>query len=309
MWGAARVAAGMQRVSGNRCAEGFTILMYHRVAERVPGVEPPTCNVTPQRLRRQLAGLLKLGFEAWPLSELLAAHCQSRTIPSNRFAVTFDDGYENNYLEALPILRELKVPATIFLATKYLDTDRPFPFDNWSATGTPRVPVSSWRPLSTAQCHHLLASGLIELGAHTHTHARFLGRSEAFRRDLNVCLDVLHDRFGIECPTFAFPFGDTSPELVAITKQLDVSCCVTTDHRRVQPGDDVYQWGRFDVGEADTAAIVAAKLSGWYSTVALATKRMARPFTSLTGSTRRPDSGNTNRDSYLDIQPAEKALS
>ena len=62
-------------------------------------------------------------------------------IPSNVFAVTFDDGYENNYLNALPILRELNVPATIFVATKYLDTDRPFPFDDWSAAGKSGVPV------------------------------------------------------------------------------------------------------------------------------------------------------------------------
>ena len=55
IWATARVAAGLQNLCGNRCRDGFGILMYHRVAERVPGVEPPTSNVTPERFRRQLS--------------------------------------------------------------------------------------------------------------------------------------------------------------------------------------------------------------------------------------------------------------
>jgi peptidoglycan/xylan/chitin deacetylase (PgdA/CDA1 family) len=273
-----RVAAGLQSLCGNRYSDGFGILMYHRVTGRVPGVQAPTSNVTPERLRRQLAGLLARGFVAWPLSELVQAADESRSIPANVFAVTFDDGYENNYLHAWPILRELKVSATIFLATKYLDTDRPFPFDDWSATGTSRVPASSWRPLSTTQCAEMLADGLIELGAHTHSHDRFLGRCDEFRRDMRVCLNVFRDRFGIDRPTFAFPFGDRSQELIDAARQLDLACCLTTRHQRVRPGDDVYQWGRFYAGATDTPVVLAAKLSGWYTAVATAGKTLTRPL-------------------------------
>jgi peptidoglycan/xylan/chitin deacetylase (PgdA/CDA1 family) len=201
--------------------------------------------------------------------------------------VTFDDGYENNYLFALPILRELNIPATIFLATKYLDTDRPFPSDDWSASGSNLVPPSAWRFLSTSQCRELLESGLVELGAHTHTHQRFLGLRE-FRRDLRLCLDILNDRFGIERPTYAFPFGDASSERIDVAKQLGVSCCLTTRHRRVQAGDDVYQWGRFDGGPTDSSAILAAKLSGWYTTLADASKEALRRLATLAPSRYRP---------------------
>jgi len=134
MWATAKVAAGLQNLGGNRYSEGFGVLMYHRVAEHVPGVSPPTLNVTPKQLRQQLAGLLARGFRCWPLTKLVMAHLESRSVPANVFAVTFDDGYENNYIHAWPILRELNIPGTIFVATKYLDTDRPFPFDDWSAT-------------------------------------------------------------------------------------------------------------------------------------------------------------------------------
>jgi peptidoglycan/xylan/chitin deacetylase (PgdA/CDA1 family) len=286
-WAAARTAATLQNFYGNRYDDGFGILMYHRVAERVPGVEAPTSNVTPERLRQQLIGLLARGFECWPLSRLVAAHRESTAVPKNVFAVTFDDGYENNFLNAWPILREWNVPATIFVATKYLDTDRPFPFDDWSATGTSRVPASAWRPLGSSECEEMLASGLIELGAHTHSHERFLGRRDDFRRDMQICLDTLSERFGIEQPTFAFPFGDLDQELVGAAKELGVACCLTTQHRRVLPSDDVYQWGRLAAEGGDTPAVLAAKLSGWYATVTTSGKELAHPLSAISRAASR----------------------
>jgi peptidoglycan/xylan/chitin deacetylase (PgdA/CDA1 family) len=278
VWATAKVAAGLQNLGGNRYAEGFGILMYHRVAEHVPGVSAPTLNVTPKQLRQQLAGLLGRGFMCWPLTKLVMAHLESRPVPANVFAVTFDDGYENNYIHAWPILRELNIPGTIFVATKYLDTDRPFPFDDWSATGSKRTPPSAWRPLSTAQCREMVSDGLVELGAHTHSHRRFVGHCSEFARDMRLCLNVLSDRFGITRPTFAFPYGAVSAELVDAARQLAISCALTVRHRRVQAHDDLFQWGRFDVGPGDTPAMIAAKLSGWYPALATTAKEVVRPL-------------------------------
>ena len=52
-------------------------------------------------------------------------------IPPGSVVVTFDDGYLNNFTEALPILEEFKIPATIFLATDYMDSGELFPFDKY----------------------------------------------------------------------------------------------------------------------------------------------------------------------------------
>ena len=140
--------------------------MYHRVAEQTLGVENPTVNVTPERFREQLVGLLAQGICGLAADEAGASSAAAgQTIPGSAFAVTFDDGYENNFSHAWPVLRELNVPATIFLATGYLDSDRPFPFDGWSASGSSRVPSTAWRPLSRRQCDEMLSDGLVELGA------------------------------------------------------------------------------------------------------------------------------------------------
>src|SRR6187455_3034553 len=66
-WSAALLGESSYARGGRR----FGILMYHRVADVVPGQPEPTWNVTPTRLRHQLAGLLERGFQAWPLRKVL----------------------------------------------------------------------------------------------------------------------------------------------------------------------------------------------------------------------------------------------
>ena len=184
------------------------------------------------------------------------------------FVVTFDDGYENVYHNAWPILKELSVPATVFLVTSYLDADRPFASDDWAAAGSAGVPATAWRPLSTAQCAEMIEHGLVEIGSHTHTHADFRGRPEAFRRDLARSLDVLREPLGVAQAPFAFPFGHAEPELIAAAREAGVTCALTAEPEPVAPQADPFTWGRFTVAGSDTAATLALKLSGWYTSLA-----------------------------------------
>ena len=178
-----RGATFLQSLFGCRGKNCFGILMYHRVAEVIPGIPEPTWNVTPQRFQEQLRGLLDRGFEAWPLRKVLEFHQAEKPIPRQAFAVTFDDGYECVYTQAWPILKKLHLPATLFLSTAYLDSLDPFPCDDWRAAGEPHVPRDSWQPLTTDQCREMQAGGLIELAAHTHTHDDFRGRPADLRID------------------------------------------------------------------------------------------------------------------------------
>jgi peptidoglycan/xylan/chitin deacetylase (PgdA/CDA1 family) len=123
--------------------------------------------------------------------------------------------------------------------------------------------------MTTAQCLEMLNSGLVELGAHTHSHEDFRGRPEEFRRDLEVCVQILRSRFGIETVPFAFPYGSprngfTSPELRAAAREVGVTCGFSTRAMLVDPRTDPFTWGRFTAFSWDTSATLAAKLSGWY---------------------------------------------
>lgn len=268
---AARAAAVARTFCGWGAPGTFGILMYHRVTDAVPDAPFPTWNVTPRRFRSQLRGLLARGYRPRHLREVLAACAAGRPIPPRTFVVTFDDGYENNYTDAYPILRETGVPATIFLATAYLDSRTPFPCDDWEAAGTGKVPVTSWRPLATWQCKEMHNGGLIDLGTHTHTHGDFRGRPELLYRELRFSLDVMRKKFGLDDATFAFPYGTTwlgyaGPPLSDAARDAGVLCALSTDTDAIYPGDDPFEWGRFTVEQSDTGATLAAKLDGWYGT-------------------------------------------
>jgi peptidoglycan/xylan/chitin deacetylase (PgdA/CDA1 family) len=257
------VMTAVGSVLGPLPAGGLGIFMYHRVFPGPAGACAPTWNVPPARFRAQLAGLLARGYRAWPLRRALEHAGAGRPLPSRTFVVTLDDGYANACTHALPVLRDLGVPATVFLATAYLDREGTFPFDDWPGAGRPGVPPDSYRPLTTAQCAALQASGLVELGAHTHTHECLCDRPDAFGADLAASVRVLQSRFGVARPTFAFPFGVVNPGLVAAARQAGVACSLTVDAALVRPGSDPFAWGRFVVEASDTPSSLAARLDGW----------------------------------------------
>lgn len=290
---------------GKRLREAFGILMYHRIAPHFAGQPTPTYNVTPDRFRAQLAGLLERGFQAWPLRRVLRYHTTGERIPRNVFVVTFDDGYACLHRHAWPILQELRVPATIFLATAHLDSKEPLPFDIWAAAGSPAVDADAWQALTTQQCEEMRADGLIELGCHTHTHRDFRGHTDALAQDLARSLAVLRARFDISDPTFALPFGILDAAMLEIVRAAGMCCCLTTDRQLVEPTCDPFEWGRFGVEQSDCAATLAAKLNGWYSLV----QNTWRWLAALRGGRAPAGQGRANPQSHHRVSHCAKNAS
>jgi peptidoglycan/xylan/chitin deacetylase (PgdA/CDA1 family) len=103
-----------RRLSGRR----LFILMYHRVDRRIPPLFETA--VSPDVFEKQVA-YLKKHFEIVALGSLGERRPTGKH-GKDLVALTFDDGYRDNYLHAFPVLREYGVPATVFLATGYIDT-------------------------------------------------------------------------------------------------------------------------------------------------------------------------------------------
>jgi peptidoglycan/xylan/chitin deacetylase (PgdA/CDA1 family) len=275
---AGHLGAGLTQLLGRRRVTGFGVLTYHRIAHPAGRGQPPTWNVPPRRFRVQLEGLLARGFHPVPLRRVLEDCAVGRPPRPGTFVLTFDDGYENVFLHAWPVLRRLGVPATVFLATAYLDTQAPFPFDDWAPAGGGRVAPSVWRPLSTAQCAQMYGSGLVDLGSHTHTHADFRGRPDQLAQDLLLSAAELRRRFGVSGATFSYPFGIAGPDLAQAARRTGMLCGLTTDNALVQPGTDPFAWGRFGVAAADTPATLAARLDGWYDLARNTWRSLRRAF-------------------------------
>lgn len=101
------------------------VLMYHRVAEST--TDPWGLCVSPQNFRAQMHVLTELA-DPVPL-ESLSASLRSGRAARTPVAVTFDDGYLDNLTNAKPILDEFKVPATVFVTTGGVGSERPFWWD------------------------------------------------------------------------------------------------------------------------------------------------------------------------------------
>ncbi|RDI97140.1 polysaccharide deacetylase [Dyella solisilvae] len=122
------------------------ILAYHRIT---PLPDPDIyefdlelISTSPEGFREQMS-FIKRHYHPMRLSDVAEAINTGRELPTDAVVVTFDDGYNDNYHVAFPILRELGVPATFFVSTGHIDTGHPFAYD-WLVhmilrTGAPRL--------------------------------------------------------------------------------------------------------------------------------------------------------------------------
>ena len=244
------------------------ILAYHRVARPVKSSLQPTWNVTPQNFERQISGLIEAGCQPWSLTQLDEAFQKQLEIPQRVFITTFDDGFASVYSEALPILRRYEVPATVFLATSYIDSGCKFPSDDWSLAGDGQVPPDSWKPLSWKQCQVLADDPLITLGSHTHTHQDFRGRPNDFRDDVAFSLDQLR-RLGISSPAFSYPYGIQhlgfcDDALARVLQGFGIRVALSFDPQIIDGRIDPLFWGRFPVRNEDTSSSLLARWNQYY---------------------------------------------
>lgn len=248
----------------------FGILVYHRVSPNVPGLAAPYYNVPPEIFRQQLSGLQQLGFTFLALRDVLQRRARRESLPPLTVVVTFDDGFRSVVQQAFPALQELGIPATVFVSTAYVGQSEPFPFDAWGQAYTGIAPADSYLPMGFEECAKLMSSQLVEIGAHTHSHADFRGRPAVFRRDMEACLATLSEKLNVTCPTFAFPYGcprlgHAGDDLVEEVRRLGLPTALTTVARCADVTDSPLRWGRFNAYDWDTADTLAAKLTGNYS--------------------------------------------
>lgn len=108
----------------------LVILTYHRVLAEDDShrlCEQPGMIVSPGHLRNHIAIMESLGAVPMFLDDWLEQQKQSpENLPRLAFAVTFDDGWRDNFTQGLPVLREKNTPATIFLVSDFLDTKHVF---------------------------------------------------------------------------------------------------------------------------------------------------------------------------------------
>ncbi len=113
-------------------ARDLLILAYHRVRDVVDedafGFDLDLVSASCAQFRAQMS-LLRERFNPVRFADLAAALAGGPPLPPRAVIVSFDDGYDDNYRCAFPILRELGVPAMFFVSTGHIDSGRPYAYD------------------------------------------------------------------------------------------------------------------------------------------------------------------------------------
>ena len=171
-----------------RRPEGLVILIYHRV-----GAHTPVSVDLPRALFAEQLAALAAGWSPVSLDEAARLLAAPAAPPGpSPVCVTFDDGTADFVDEALPELVAHGIPATVYVATDFVETGRAFPDDG--------------RPVSWAGLRDAVSTGLVTVGSHTHTH-RLLDRVDGpeAAAELDRSVGLIEDRLGVACTHFAYP--------------------------------------------------------------------------------------------------------
>jgi len=242
------------------------ILMYHRVA-RLGAYDQLT--VTPERFEEQIATLVsrcRVISLAQALTELEAGG------PRTPAAVlTFDDGYRDNLVHALPVLRRHGLPATIFLTARFADgtlRHRRYPDE-------PGQLHLDWRDIAV-----MAAEPGITFGSHTLTHP-FLSRLDeaAVVREIAGSRREIAERIGSEVEFFCYPSGDFTGRERALVASAGYRAAVSVCPGGNRDISERYALRRTEITDRDGPEELRLKLLGAFDLVhGLLHRRRERAF-------------------------------
>jgi peptidoglycan/xylan/chitin deacetylase (PgdA/CDA1 family) len=213
-----------------RRAGDVVILVYHRVG----GTR--LVDVAEDAFERQIAFLARRGW-ARSLDEALGDG-------RGGVVVTFDDGSPDFHDRALPRLVAHRVPAVLYLTTGPVDG-------------------GNGEALSWDMVRDALSTGLVTVGAHTHTHPNLarVGDREA-EEEIRRSRELIEDRLGVPCRHFAYPFGVVSEGAERAVRRLFETAAVVGSRVNRRGRTDRHRLGRFGVLRTDGPALFAATCLG-----------------------------------------------
>jgi peptidoglycan/xylan/chitin deacetylase (PgdA/CDA1 family) len=182
------------------------VLTYHSL-----DASGSVISLSASLFQEQMAWLSRAGVNVVPLDRIQE--------DAGAVALTFDDAFQNFRENAVPVLRKYGFPATVFVVTGFCGRNNGWP----SQPAVPRVPLLPLMSWSTIQ---ELAGAGITFGSHTVTHPRMALLSAAeVAEELANSQRELEDRTGKAVTTFAYPYGETTPQVTqAVRERYRIAC-------------------------------------------------------------------------------------
>lgn len=219
--------------SGIPTGKPLPVLMYHCISNEIWGYEP--LFMSPDSMRQQLQFLVDEGYEFIRFSDL--THLQDYEKP---IIITLDDGYEDNYYNAFPIIQEFGIPVTIFMITSFFGRD--------------------WY-LTEDEVREMVDSGLVSVQSHTTCHAHLTDETdETIDRELYQSKLDLARVTGRVPYVLSYPTGRVDQRVVEITDDY-YSLAVKTNDCQWVTDSDIYEITRISLPRDITLEELQAKLN------------------------------------------------
>ncbi len=220
------------------------ILLYHHVGEAAlesGGDSTSRYNVTEVNFEAQLELLAELGYHSVGVGRIVAAITRKEPLPDRPIAISFDDGWIDQYQSIFPLLVKHGLVGTFYIPSTY--------------PGGPQT--VSWEQLA-----EMIRAGM-EIGSHSQTHADLRSVSEEVAwREIRMSKVDLEKRLGITVDTFAYPFGTYLPDLGTMVSRAGYLGGAGLGPSAVQGLGSIYYMSRIEI-RGDEALADFLRLLPW----------------------------------------------
>ncbi|MGE5139477.1 MAG: polysaccharide deacetylase family protein [Rudaea sp.] len=223
------------------------ILMFHHVGVLPPGADAIRTDLTvsPDVFDAEMKYLVDQGYHSIRLADLVTSLQTGAALPPRPIVLTFDDGYDDNYQNAFPTLKDHGLTGTFFIITARADAGS-YGYMNW------------------AQIEEMAANGM-EIGSHSVDHLYDLARLTKLRQwnEIKPADEALAAHFPDAARIFSYPSGSFNATTESILAELGYIAAVTTRQGVVQSSGAPFELKRIRIKGAWSPGTFAFWLDYW----------------------------------------------
>jgi peptidoglycan/xylan/chitin deacetylase (PgdA/CDA1 family) len=216
--------------------------MYHQVGQfsAPKSHRAGFCHV--RRFRSQMRYLKRFGYSVISLRDALSGIFQDTALVPRSVVLTFDDGYQNFYDYAWPILREHRFPATVFLVSHLVGKRA-----QWLADAGRDAP-----PMMNTQTLRELRAAGVEFGSHSVNHPRLsMLDTERARAEIRDSKSQLEDVFGERIDDFCYPYGDYDERTRDLVREAGYRSGITCIRGAANTAENIFEIPRKAISYGD----------------------------------------------------------
>jgi len=237
------IASGRVRRARRRALGGdvITAIYFHKPNRRL--------------LVRCLRWLMKHGYTFISANELVEILHRGKTSPRGAVWLSFDDGFKELLDDVLPLIRQLKIPVTLFIPSGIIEGDGQFP---WLHNKTSTRMYGGGIPtcngirdsMTVAELKRVASFPEVTIGSHTVNHTVTTNlKEEKARFELGTCKRTLESWTGYSVKCFAYPEGRFDGREQELLREFGYDLAATTENAFVTSETQFYQVPRCGVGD------------------------------------------------------------